>query len=101
MPRQNSSNGLRQFIDHLKLFVFAEIIGRRQQHMVTLTTVYCPAYGVAKQAVFHRGACYRFVDLQGWIERLLAIAITNEFDADEQAAPANVTHIGMIAKRTP
>ena len=96
MLRQNSSNGFRHFVDHLSLFIFAEIIGRRQQHMVALAAVYCPAYGVTEQAVFHRSAFYRFVDLQRWIERLLAVAITNELDADEQAAPANVANIGVI-----
>ena len=66
--------------------------------MVPLRTVDGTAHRIDHQPSRHRFALDGGVQLEGGIERLLAAAISDEFDGAEQAPPPDIADMGMVGK---
>jgi len=83
--------------DHLDVARRADV-RRRQQHMVAAQPVHGAAARVAGEAVRKSRALDARVHFQFRIERCLAGAIRDNLDAVEQAAPAHVADVVMVAE---
>src|ERR687898_2412815 len=77
---------------------FADDEGRRQQDVVAAPAVDRALHGVAHEAVRHGPRLDAAREPQSGRERLLALPIGHDLQALEEAAPANVADIGMVAE---
>ena len=73
-------------------------VGRREQDVVAAAAVHRPAGRVAGKPALERGGLDLLVELEGGIERLAAGAVGDQLDGLEQAAPADVADMAVIAE---
>ena len=66
--------------------------------MVAAAAVHRAAGRITGEAAFERGGLDPLVELEGWIERLAAGAIGDQLDGLEQAAPADIADVPVIAE---
>src|SRR6266481_9500373 len=83
--------------DHVDV-VWRRDVGRCEQDMVAAAAIHRPAGRITGETTFERGGLDPLVEFEVGIERRAAAAIGDQFDGLEQATPADIADMPVIAE---
>src|SRR5882757_2403881 len=95
---QSAVDGMAEPVDdHIDIFSRCDV-GRRQQHVIAAAAVDRSARRITGKPAFERRRLDLVIELESRIERLSRGAIGDQLNRPEQAAPADVADVPVIAK---